>query len=175
MRSQGEPDFEALVEKHADYVYNVAYRVLGNAPDAEDATQEAFLSVYRSLGRFRGDSEIRTWLYRISMNAALMLLRRDRLRKYTTGEGYDDLRLVSLEPGPEGSAINTELKDKLAEGLALLPPSLRTAVVLRDVEGMSNEEASRVLRTSISSLKARLHRGRVILRKYLADHLADRQ
>ena len=175
MANQSEIDFEEIVEKHGDFVYNVVYRVLGNHSDAEDATQEAFLSAYRNFTKFRGEAEVRTWLYRIAVNASLMSLRRDRRKKFLTQEGYDDMRLVSLEAGPEQSAVNSDLREHLEAGLSLLPPQLRAVVVLRDVQGMSNEEASGVLNTTVSSLKARLHRGRVLLRQYLADYVAQRQ
>ena len=171
--TQPEIDFEELVEQHGDFVHNVAYRIVGNSADAEDATQEAFLSAYRNYSGFRGESQVRTWLYRISGNAALMILRRQRRKVFLTQEGYDDMRLVSLEAGPEGSAVNSELRDKLEEGLSQLPPNLRAAVVLRDVEGLSNEEAAEALKASVPSLKARLHRGRVLLRKYLADYVGE--
>ena len=85
------------------------------------------------------------------------------------------MRLVSLEAGPEQSAVNSDLREHLEAGLSLLPPQLRAVVVLRDVQGMSNEEASGVLDTTVSSLTARLHRGRVLLRQYLADYVAQRQ
>ena len=81
------------------------------------------------------------------------------------------MQLVSWTEGPESAAVNTELREKLEEGLALLPPQLRATVVLRDVQGLSNEEAAEVLRTTIPSLKAKLHRGRVLLRKYLGDYV----
>ncbi len=77
---------------------------------------------------------------------------------------------MSWTEGPEGAALNAELREKLEEGLALLPPQLRAAVVLRDVQGLSNEEAAEVLQTSIPSLKSKLHRGRVLLRKHLDSY-----
>ena len=175
MAIQSDIEFEELVEKHSDFVYNVVYRIVGNAADAEDATQEAFISAYRNYAKFRGEAQVRTWLYRIGVNAALMNLRRQRQKRLLTQEGYEDMDLVSLDAGPEGSAINTELKDKLEEGLSLLPRQFRTAIVLRDVQGMSNEETAEILKTTVSSVKARLHRGRVMLRKHLADYVAQKQ
>ena len=170
MEQQVEGDFEQIVSEYGDFVYNLTYRVLGNAADAEDAAQDAFLAAYRNFFRFRGESKVSTWLYRIAVNAALMKLRRDRPRNFLTETGYDDAQLVSRADGPEKLALNSELRER---GLDLLPENLRTAVVLRDVQGLSNEEASEVLEISISSLKARLHRGRVLLRKYLQDYIDD--
>ncbi len=171
MARQAEQEFEALVEKHGQFVYNVAYRILWNQADAEDASQEAFISAYRNFDRFRGEANVRTWLYRIAVNAALMKLRKDRRKNYLTQDGYDDTQLVSRTEGPERAALNTELREKLEEGLALLPPQLRAVVVLRDVQGMSNEETAEVLKTKVSALKSKLHRGRVLLRQYLDQYM----
>ena len=170
MGSKTDQDFERIVEEQSGFVYNVAYRILGNQPDAEDAVQETFLSAYRNFHKFRGASAVSTWLYRIAVNSSLMKLRKERRRDFLTQTGYDDTRLVSWTEGPEGAALNAELREKLEEGLALLPPQLRAAVVLRDVQGLSNEEAAEVLQTSIPSLKSKLHRGRVLLRKHLDSY-----
>jgi RNA polymerase sigma-70 factor (ECF subfamily) len=85
------------------------------------------------------------------------------------------MQLASPLEGPEKMALNSELREHLEEGLALLPPNLRTIVVLQDVQGLSNEEAAKVLQISVSALKARLHRGRVLLRKYLVDYTEQKQ
>lgn len=175
MEDSAAPDFESLVESYSDFVYNLAYRIMGNAADAEDATQDAFLSAYRNLHRFRGDSSVSTWLYRIAVNACLMKLRKEKRRRTLTQTGIEDSMVTDWSDGPERAALNTELKGKLEEGLAALPPQMRTAVVLRDIQGFSSEEAARVVDASVSSLKTRLHRGRVLLRKYLSDYVHQKQ
>jgi RNA polymerase sigma-70 factor (ECF subfamily) len=172
------PDFEGLVEEHTGYVYNLVYRVLGNAADAEEATQDTFLAVYRNLHRFRGESSVRTWIYRIAINAALMKLRREK-RSYLVQTGYMEMEVNAWPSawvdGPDRWVLNEELRTRLEEGLSLLPSQLRTAVILRDIEGLSGQEAADVLEISVSSLKSRLHRGRILLRKHLAGYLeADR-
>ena len=156
-------------------MYNVAYRILGNQADAADASQDAFISAYRNFHKFRGASAVSTWLYRIAVNASLMKLRKDRRKDFLTQTGYDETQLVSWTEGPERAALNAELRAQLQEGLALLPPQLRAALVLRDVEGLSNEEAAQVLKTSVPSLKSKLHRGRVLLRNYLNQYVTQRQ
>ena len=171
MEQQVERQFEEIVAEYGDFVYNLAYRVLGNPADAEDAAQDAFLAAYRNFARFRGESKVSTWLYRIAVNAALMKLRRDRPRNFLTQTGYDDMQLVSPTDGPEKLALNSELREHLERGLDLLPENLKAPVVLRDVQGLSNEEAAEVLEISVSSLKARLHRGRVLLRKHLQPYV----
>ena len=166
METSVEQDFEAIVEKYSDFVYNLTYRILGNHADAEDAAQDAFLAAYRNFHRFRGDSSVSTWLYRIATNAALMKLRKDRQRRMIPHVDYEDVQLVSPSEGPEKLALNAELREYLEQGLDSLQANLKTAVVLRDVQDLSNEEAAEILGVSVSSLKARLHRGRVLLRKY---------
>lgn len=171
MGSPKELDFETIVEQYSDFVYNLTYRVLGNHADAEDAAQDAFLSAYRNFHRFRGESSVSTWLYRIAVNAALMRLRKDKNKKTLTQTGYDDVQLASPWEGPEKLALNSELRERLEQGLDSLAANLKASVVLRDVQGLSNEEAAGVLKISVSSLKARLHRGRVLLRKHLDDYI----
>jgi RNA polymerase sigma-70 factor (ECF subfamily) len=170
-----EQGFENIVEEYGDFVYNLTYRILGNHADAEDAAQDAFLAAYRNFHRFRGESKVSTWLYRIATNAALMKLRKDRNPRTLTQTGYDELQSTSPLEGPEKLALNSELRQHLEEGLELLPPNLKTAVVLRDVQGLSNEEAAEVLNISVSSLKARLHRGRVLLRQHFQEYVAQNQ
>lgn len=165
------PDFDTIVEDHADFVYNVAYRMMGNAEDAEDVAQEAFISAYRARDRFRGESKVTTWLYRITTNAALMRLRKEKRARSLTRTGLDDMEIPSWGETPEGSAVTSELGEKIREGIAMLQPDLRAAVVLRDVSGLSNSEAADTLGITISSLKSRLHRGRILLRKHLSDYI----
>ena len=176
MEPKTEQDFEAIVEQYSGFVFNVVNRILGNQADSEDAVQEAFISAYRNFHKFRGESSVSTWLYRIAVNAALMKLRRDRRKEFLSQTGYDDTQLVSWTEGPESAALNSELRDHLEAGLLLLPPQLRTVVVLRDLQGLSNEEeAAKVLETSVSSLKSKLHCGRVLLRKHLEEYVKQRR
>ena len=167
-------DFESIVESYSDFVYNLAFRIMGNAADAEDAVQDAFLSAYRNFDRFRGESTVSTWLYRITVNACLMKLRKEKRRRTLTNTAIEDTMIADWSDAPTRAALNSELKSKLEEGLQALPPQLRIAVVLRDVQGLSNDEAASVVDTSVSSLKARLHRGRVLLRKHLSDYVTQK-
>ena len=175
MGSPKELEFETIVEEYSDFVFNLTYRVLGNHADAEDAAQDAFLSAYRNFHRFRGESSVSTWLYRIAVNAALMRLRKDKNKKLLTQTGYEDVQLASPLEGPEKLLLNNELRERLEQGLDMLAANLKAPVVLRDVQGLSNEEAAAVLKISVSSLKSRLHRGRVLLRKHLEDYMHVQQ
>ena len=114
-------------------------------------------------------------MYRIATNAALMKLRKERPRRNLTQPGYEEIELPSPGEGPEKLALNSELRQHLEQGLDMLQPNLKTAVVLRDVQGLSNEEAAHILDISVSSLKARLYRGRIFLRQHLQEYLASNQ
>ena len=167
--SSVKPGFDTIVEEHSDFVYNLALRMMGSPEDAEDVAQDAFISAYRAYDRFRGDSRLTTWLYRITTNAALMRLRKEKRARELTQTGLDDVEVASWEPTPERQALTSELGDKLMDGIDSLPPDLRAAVVLRDVEELSNAEAADVLDVTVSSFKSRLHRARVMLRDHLAE------
>ena len=171
-----DAQFAEIAEKHSGFVYNVAYRMMGNPHDAEEVAQDAFLSAYRARDRFRGDAQPTTWLYRITVNAALMRLRKDKRRKQMTvpEDAEFDMPSDDWSESPVASAMNTELGERLQEAISQLPEDLQTAVVLRDVQGLSNEEAAEVLDITVSALKARLHRGRVALRNALEGYVRER-
>ena len=163
--------FDAIVENHSDFVYNVAYRVMGSPQEAEDVAQDAFLSAYRAYDRFRGQSHVTTWLYRITMNAALMRLRKTKKARTLTHTGIDEVEVVDWTKNPHKDALDSELGDKLREGIDLLEPDLRASLVLRDVQGLSNAEAAEALGITVSALKSRLHRARMIVRRYLEEYV----
>ena len=168
-----EEEFSDIVERYSDPAYRIALRMLQNAADAEDAVQEAFISAYRSFSNFKGQSKVTTWLYRIVVNACLMKIRKEKSRaNYLTETGYDDAVVHDWRNDPEKAAMNAELRDVLQRGLGRLGPELRTVIVLRDVQGLSCPEAAEALDITVASFKSRLHRARVLLRKYLEGYLA---
>jgi len=126
--------FDDIVET-VDFVYNVAYRMMGNPEDAEDVSQDAFISVYRVYERFGGESKVTTWLYRITVNAALLELRKEKKARTLTRTGLDDVGIADWSDAPERFATNSELGARIKEGIAMLPEDLQATVVLRDVEG----------------------------------------
>jgi RNA polymerase sigma-70 factor, ECF subfamily len=166
---EGDPDaLDALFSRYARSLYQTALRVLGNPEDAEDALQDGLLSAVRNLKRFEGRSQFSTWLTRIVINAALMRLRSQRVRRTVSIEQEDpeqrDLtlgsRIPDARPGPEESYARKERFEILERGLETLPPALQSAVWLRDVEGLSTAEAARTLGLSEGTLKSQLHRAR---------------
>ena len=165
--------FSQVVEDHADFAYNVAYRMVRNVEDAEDAVQEAFISAYRAFPTFRGRSKVSTWLYRIVVNACLMKIRKEKSRaNYLVETGFNDAVVQDWGNDPEQAAIDSELRDVVESGLDRLSPDLRAAVVLRDVQGLTTDEAAAALGLSMAAFKSRLHRGRILLRKRLEGYLA---
>ena len=164
--------FSKIVEQYTDYAYNIAYRMLNNPADADDVVQDAFLSAYRARDRFRGDAQVTTWLYRIVVNAALQRIRKDKKPRAMAAGTVEDIDVVDWSPGPESQTLNGELRDKLDEAIGELSEDLRTAVVLRDVEQLSTEEAAAIVGISVPAFKARLHRGRVALREQLNAYVA---
>ena len=165
--------FSKIVEQYTDYAYNIAYRMLNNPADADEVVQDAFLSAYRARDRFRGDAQVTTWLYRIVVNAALQRLRKDKKPRQMNQANVEDIEVVDWSPGPESQTLNSELRDKLDDAISNLPEDLRAAVILRDVEQMSTEEAADIVGVSVPAFKARLHRGRVALREQLASYVAS--
>ena len=165
--------FAQIAEENAGFVYNVAYRMMGNHHDAEEVAQDAFISAFRARDRFRGDSKATTWLYRITVNAALMRLRRDKRRKEMTvsEDARPDAPSTDLAELPGPAALNSELGEKLTAAVEALPEDLKAAVVLRDIQGLSNNEAAEILDISIPAIKARLHRGRVAIREKLSRYV----
>jgi RNA polymerase sigma-70 factor (ECF subfamily) len=149
--------FAELVRTYEHRVVSVVYRLLDDRRDVEEATQDVFVQAWRNLGRFRGDARLSTWLYRIAVNEALM-----RRRRTQPAVQELDERLAAA-PDPEPG-----LRDVLVHALSALPFEHRVAVVLRDVEGLTNAEVAEVLDVSVAAAKSRIHRGRMQIRDTLA-------
>jgi len=162
--------FEELVFRHEGRVFAVAQRITHNREDAEDVVQESFHKAFRHLNDFREKSRFSTWLTRIAMNEAFMLLRRRRgvLEVLTDspddGVGSVSEAFVDQSPSPEESCWRRERRELLTEAINRLGPKIRRTILLRDIEGRSAEEAAQILGTSINAVKARLFHGRRKLR-----------
>ena len=157
------PAFGVLVERHQTRVYNVALRVLGNAEDARDATQDAFVSALRKLGTFRGDAAFTTWMHRVTVNACYDVLRKQRRQpvlRLATESGETLPELGPPEPDHAESAVGTI---DAARALALIPHEYRVALVLADVQDLPYEQIARVLDVPVGTVKSRVHRGRLAL------------
>src|SRR6266404_2143078 len=162
--------FEKLVLRYKPRMFAVAKRITKNREDAEDVVQESFHKAFRHLNDFQEKSRFSTWLTRIAMNEAFMLLRRRRGVLEVLMDSPDDgVRSVSeafvdQSPSPEESCWRRERRELLTEALNRLGPKIRRTILLRDIEGRSAEETAEILGTSISAVKARVFQGRRKLR-----------
>ena len=137
------------------------------------STQDAsgavhFISPLKALPHFKGQAKLSTWLYLIVVNVCLMRIRKDKSRaKYVSENLFDDALVYGWGNDPEKAAVNSELRSTLESGLDIRSPDLCAAVVLRDIQGLSTEKAAKALNVSIASLKSRLYRAKILLRKHL--------
>ncbi len=160
--------FEELIVLYAPRLQRMLRRTLGSSADAEEVLQETFLKAWRAIGAFRGEARFATWLYRIALNEAR---RRQVYDAHRRALPIDDvmLELPDLAEGPAALAESAELEGFLEQCVAELPPSYREAVVLRDVEGLTNEEAAAALELDLRNFKSRLHRGRMAIRRRVEE------
>ncbi len=172
---------EALVATYGDRVYRLALRITGNASDAEEVVQDALWAVSRKIDTFRGAAAFGSWVYRITANAAYQKLRGRRSRRHEVS--WEDLAPAFDEKGQHvevavdwsrrltDPAIEGELKTVLGGAIDELPADYRTAFVLHDVEGLSNPEIAETLQVRLGTVKSRVHRARLFLRRRLADYM----
>ena len=166
--------FGELYELHRLKLYRSILRILRNRQDAEDAVQRSFQRAFINLSRFRGDSAFSTWMTRIAINEALMLLRQRRMPSGVSQSQQNnvnetrELDLADQRPTPEEALAQTELRAMLIQAILGLPGSLQSVVLLRDLHGLTNAETARRLGLTISAVKARAFHARRCLRQYFA-------
>ena len=170
LAANGDSDaFEKLVMPHEKMMYALAFRMCGNAEDAKDCLQDSMLRIFKALPSFRGESALSTWFYRIVTNTCLDSHRRKKVRRAESLEALSEAgwNPGDTAPGPQQQAENASLKAALSRGINTLSPEIRSAVVMRDVQGFSYEEISEVLEINIGTVKSRISRGREKLRSFL--------
>jgi RNA polymerase sigma-70 factor, ECF subfamily len=168
-----------LASTYGPRIHQLAFRYLKNWEDAEEVTQDVLMKVYRKIDAFRGDAALSSWIYRITFNTAMSRLRTGRQSRAIEQPrqelgAHDSLEQPVREPADWSSladdlVLRREMRERLVKALTYLPDVYRIPVLLRDLQGLSTEEASAVLRVKPQTLKSRLHRGRLILREHLAD------
>jgi len=170
-----------LARTYGSRVFQLAFRYVKNHEDAEEVTQDVLLKVARKIDAFRGDSALSSWIYRITFNAAMSYLRNGRNRRaIEVDEDWTEVtdsagQIVARREPADWSSLADEqvlrgqMRRSLAEAILELPAIYRAPVILRDLHGLTTQEASRVLRVKDQTLKSRLHRGRTILRQRLSD------
>jgi RNA polymerase sigma-70 factor (ECF subfamily) len=184
LRQRDESALGELASTYSSKIFQLALRYVRNREDAEEVTQDVLMKVYQKIDAFRGDAALSSWIYRITFNTAMSRLRNTRAMRMAeltdvpvgptaddTGgpRAYDPADWSSLA---DEQMLRRQMRDRLAEAVEALPAIYRTPVILRDLQGLSTEEASRRLKLKDQTLKSRLHRGRLMLRKRLG-HFAD--
>jgi RNA polymerase sigma-70 factor (ECF subfamily) len=158
--------FEALYRQHAGRLYNLVFRMVGSAEEADDLLQEVFLHAHRKLGSFRGDSSLGTWLYRLGMNQCLDYLRGRQAKMGRVTESLDaEHALEPVAPAPVVPAAISRMD--LERAIARLPEGCRAAFLLHDVEGFEHHEVGRILGVSEGTSKSQVHKARMKLRALL--------
>ena len=172
-RKGDDSAFEELVRAYEKRIYHLALRMCGNADDAYEIAQEAFLGAWKGMRFFRGDSSFSTWIYRLTSNAAIDFLRRQRRQGGGDNVSLDDedtfLEVADTAPSPHQQAEGMELRQALAKGLLSLSAEHRQVLLLRELQGLTYEEIAASLDLDLGTVKSRIARGREKLRKYLVN------
>jgi RNA polymerase sigma-70 factor (ECF subfamily) len=181
LRAKDEAAVHELAERYSSRIYQLAMRHMKNREDAEEVTQDVLMKVYRKVGAFRGDAALSSWIYRITFNTAMSKLRNSKLARQADLEkeralaasaaGEERQRSPRQTPDwshmPDEELLRSQLRDAVAAAIRDLPEIYRAPVVLRDIHGLTTEEASSRLKLKDQTLKSRLHRGRLMLRERL--------
>jgi RNA polymerase sigma-70 factor (ECF subfamily) len=179
LQSGEETAYEELIERFQQPIYSLVLRLVDDQSEASDVTQDVFLKVFRSIGSFRGQSSLKTWIYRIGVNEAhnrrrwFGRHRRPEVGLETQEEGSRGLidSLCDRSRSPYDQALNQEWRTAINKALDGLNPVFRSAVVLRDIEDLSYEEIADVLEVSLGTVKSRILRGREALRRSLTEQM----
>ena len=181
LRAGNREEFARLVDFYSGPIYRLALKMLDDPQDAEEALQETFIKAFRHLATFEGRSSLSTWLYRIAVNEALMLIRQRRPDMLSTDEDVktqegelEPLQIVDWHDLPEEELLSSELQSVLDQAILRLPETLRVVFLLRDVQSLSVRETAEALSLSETAVKTRLLRARLRLRDYLSTYFKER-
>jgi RNA polymerase sigma-70 factor (ECF subfamily) len=174
--------FARLVDETSGHIYRVAHQILGDEQDAEDVLQETYIKAFHSLPSFEGRSSLTTWLYRIAVNEALMMVRKRKPQTVSVEENStfdaeaesESMQIVDFCCLPEGELLSSESRRFLDQAIQNLPDTLRVVFVMRDIEGLSIEETAEALGLSESNVKTRLLRARLRLRQELSVYFSGK-
>lgn len=179
MRSGDAAAFNELLNRYAEKVNNLALRITRNQEDAEEVLQDVFVTVYNKIDRFEGKSAFSSWLYRITVNTSFMKLRKRKQHVAVSleevGQGVKESWTGNHSDSSDVNYISSrhELRAELEQAIARLPEEYRVIFILRDVDGLSNQEVGEILNLSVPAVKSRLHRSRLMLRKKLQRFYDD--
>ncbi|HET9431267.1 MAG TPA: RNA polymerase sigma factor [Chitinophagaceae bacterium] len=181
LKQGDETAFRTIVETWQDMVYNTAYGIVQNAEDAEDIAQDTFVQVYQSIGTFKGESKFSTWLYRITVAKALDHERKKKRKKrfaFVKSLFGEESQVIVNPPDFNHPGVVLDKKENAAvlfKSIRQLPEKQRIAFTLHKVEGLSYQEVSEVMRTSISSVESLIHRAKTNLKKALEGYYKDQK
>ena len=185
LQAGDEAAFERLIRDHGGRMLVTTRRILHNEEDAQDAVQEAFLSAFKSIERFHGQSQLGTWLHRIAINAALMRLRSQRRRKerdmesllpsFTEEGGHFVEPPSSWSEPADAAAQRHEVQDLVRASIEQLPDNYRIPLLLRDIEELDNSQVAEHLDVTVNAAKIRVHRARQALKALLDPHMGPGQ
>ena len=179
LKARDQRAVRELADRYGSTIYQLAFRHMKSREDAEEVTQDVLMKVYRKIDAFRGDSALSSWIYRITFNTAMSRLRNSRMQRAAEradqpraaegGEAQTPRQLADWSAMPDEELLRAQLRQAVISAIHELPPIYRAPVVLRDIEGLSTEEASTRLHVKDQTLKSRLHRGRLMLRARLQN------
>lgn len=181
LRQRDETALGELAATYSSKIFQLAFRYVKNREDAEEVTQDVLMKVYQKIDAFRGDAALSSWIYRITFNTAMSRLRNTRAARMAELPDVPVGAADDMTGGPRAhdpadwssladeQMLRQQMRDRFAEAVGALPSIYRTPVILRDLQGLSTEEASRRLKLKDQTLKSRLHRGRLMLRRRLED------
>ncbi len=170
--------FDQLVQKYREQIFSVIYNMTSNREDASDLTQDAFIKAFQAIGRFQGKSAFFTWLYRIAINTTMTFLKKRGRRRFINYENINEeahsseiVEKLTAKNRSEKGAIVQELQEKLNESLQRLSPKHRTVVILHEIEGLEHAEIAEITKTSVGTVRSRLHYAKQQLQSYLQDYI----
>jgi len=171
--------FDTLVQKYREKIFSVIYNMTSNREDASDLTQDTFIKAFQAIGRFKGKSSFFTWIYRIAINTTMTFLKKRSRRRYISYEKIDEevsnsdiFEHLTAKNRTEKGALVQELQEKLNDSLQKLSPKHRTVVILHEIEGLNHADIAEITKTSIGTVRSRLHYAKQQLQSYLQDYIA---
>lgn len=176
LKRRDEAAFNAFVRAYQQKVFTLVYRMLGNRSEAQDLAQEVFITVFKTIDSFRGDSRLSTWLYRVAVNHCKNRIKYLDRRSARAHDTIDETREAAVSDGgalgerparPDEAAEGSEMQRAVQNALAALDPEFRELIVLRDIEGLAYEEIVQVTGLPEGTVKSRLHRARAALREHI--------
>jgi RNA polymerase sigma-70 factor (ECF subfamily) len=184
LRSADPEAYDELTERFAPQIYRLAYGITQDAMDAQDATQDVMMTVFRKVDDFEGRSSIQTWIYRIAVNASLDRIRSRQRRHESipieeylpsfTSEGMHAEEIVDWSEAPLDHLLSQEAQRKLQSSIDALPEDLKVVLVMKDVEGFHLKDICDILELSLPAVKSRLHRARLVLRGILSSYFTEK-